>query len=126
MAIEVMNRQINYESLLDRVLNNADNAVGVWIFRDTSLIKSFVKPGLPIPNKMAQQKMFVQAHLMMAMARNNENMYGKVNHLSVSFEYCDYFLFPLGRDEIIAVGFKKPYTIDDIDKIAVRIPACTL
>lgn len=56
---------------------------------------------------------------MIGMAATNESMYGKMNHVSVSFENMDCYLFPLTEEErglVLAVACVKPYSIETIKR----------
>ncbi|HKU48338.1 MAG TPA: hypothetical protein VJP79_00185, partial [Nitrososphaera sp.] len=108
----------NYDFLCTNLCSSLAGLVGAWAFKEADLVASCVKPGFPSPNKMEQKKMFVQAHLMIGMAQTNQQMYGTMNYVSVSFSNVDYYLFPMNDNGniVLAVACVKPYSIEVISK----------
>jgi hypothetical protein len=74
------------------------------------------KPGFPVPNVQEQKKLFVQAHFMIGMAQTNQQMYGSMNYVSISFANADCYMFPLHDGVVLAVACVKPYSGDAVSK----------
>lgn len=108
----------DYSFLCTNLCENVDGIVGSWAFKEADLIASCNKPGFPAPNKQEQKKMFVQAHLMIGMAQTNQQMYGKMRYVSVSFANVDCYLFPMNDSSniVLAVACTKPYSVEVIEK----------
>ncbi|HKU48385.1 MAG TPA: hypothetical protein VJP79_00420 [Nitrososphaera sp.] len=108
----------HYTSLCENVCNSTQNILAAWVFRDAELVSSFLKPSFPLPNSSEQKKFLVQAHLMVSMASTNQQMYGKLNYVSGSFQHADYYIFPMTDDNevLLAVACVKPYSVDAIGK----------
>ena len=106
----------DYRYLCTNLCDNFEKIVGAWAFKEAELIASASKSGFPVPNKQEQKKMFVQAQLMIGMAQTNQEMYGAMNYVSVSFANADSYLFPMADGVILAVMCVKPYSLDVISK----------
>ena len=115
----------DYDFLCTNLCENVAGIVGSWAFKEADLIASSSKPGFPAPNKQEQKKMFVQAHLMIGMAQTNQQMYGRISYVSVSFANADCYLFPMSDDSNIVLGVAcvKPYSIEVIAKAVSELVA---
>jgi hypothetical protein len=58
--------------------------------------------------------MFVQATIMLSIAKTNERMYGKTKFVMVSFEKFNAFLVPMGGNKILSVGCAKAMSVDEL------------
>ena len=67
--------------------------------------------------------MFVQAQLMIGMAQTNQEMYGSMNYVSVSFANADCYLFPMGDGVVLAIMCVRPYSLDIIRKAVSELVA---
>src|SRR5574338_927779 len=103
----------HYTSICENVCNSKDSILAAWMFRDAEIVSSHLKPSFPAPNASELKKFLVQAHLMISMASTNQQMYGRMNYVSGSFEHADYYIFPIaGEDEmLLALACVRPYSI---------------
>jgi len=113
----------DYGYLCTNLCDNFERIVGAWAFREAELIASSSKSGFPTPNKQEQKKMFVQAQLMIGMAQTNQDMYGAMNYVSVSFANADCYLFAMGDGVLLAIMCVKPYSLDVISKAVSELTA---
>ena len=115
----------DYNFLCTNLCENIGGIVGAWAFKEADLVASCNKSGFPFPNKEEQKKMFVQAHLMIGMAETNQQMYGKISYVSVSFANVDCYLFPMNdkSNVVLSVACVKPYSIEVIAKAVSELVA---
>lgn len=106
----------DYSFLCARLCNNVDGIAGAWTFKEADLVASCSRSGFPAPNRIEQKKMFVQAHLMIEMAQTNQQMYGAVKYVSVSFANADCYLFPMNDDIVLGIACVSPYSMDVIKR----------
>jgi hypothetical protein len=108
-----------------------DKIVGVWVFGTHELIASCVRPRFAEPERGEQEKMFVQAQILRSIVGTNEDMYGKVKYIAVSFENFDAYLFTLeerqdGETTMMSIGCIKPYSIEVVVATAQKVLASNL
>ena len=57
--------------------------------------------------------MFVQATIILSIAKTNEKMYGKTKFVILSFEKFNIILIPIGGRKILSVGCSKDMSLNE-------------
>lgn len=87
------------------------NILGTGIIKNGELIASYVKPNVPFPNEIKLKKILLQSHFITALAKSNEDYFGKLDYVMIRWQNSDVFLFALDHSvpELFAFRIVAPY-----------------
>ena len=109
-------------NVLSRIIADIDRKVlGVWVLKDAEPIGSFVRPKNPVPNSDRLKIIFIQASVMVGMPKIHEDLYGRFNAIIVKHENLDAVLLPIGKNMVVAVGCKAPFSAEKFVESAMQI-----
>ena len=95
---------------LCKAICSIDKAIiGAWVVDALAeVIGRYSTADNPLPNSERQKTMAMQSLAMMGIPSSNEDMYGRVGRVSVTYEFIETFGFPLGDGTVLGVGCLRP------------------
>ena len=110
---------INYSELCRMVCALDKSVIGAWVIDFTAqLVGRYEIPSNPVPNLEREKIMLVQTVIMLGVPRKNEDMYGKVKRINVTYDHIESLVFPMPDDYVLAIGCIRPC---DIAKIITQV-----
>lgn len=78
----------------------------------------FIKPGIPVPDPMDLEKLFVRAEVFVSMTRESDRLFGETGYVLTNHKLLDTFIFPVPGQGALIVPIVKPYDYQEFLKKA--------
>ena len=114
-------KKTNYSEIAKEVTEIEANIAGTIIVQKGSLIGSYTRPKMPIPNKEKFGEMFLQAELMISISQKNADVFGKVEAVIIQHGILHVFVIPFADNTILALAIQPGYNQQDLMNKIIRI-----
>ena len=98
--------------LARKVTELHEKVVGAIVVGNGSLLGTYAKPHVPLPQQSKLTELIVQAELVISISRRNTNIFGNVNYAMIQHSMLNIFLFPLDKDGTLAFAIEGLSGVD--------------
>lgn len=89
----------------------------VIVFRG-EVKERYVMPGIPVPDPMDLEKLFIRAEVFVSMTKESDRLFGETGYVMTNHKLLDTFIFPAPGQGVLILPIVKPYDYDQFLKRA--------
>ncbi len=117
-------KRLDFQALCEQLLNSHNDIFIATVLHRAKPIAQALKTGVPAPSEDELNRMYLQGMTILIQGSANEQMYGRVESVTITHEKVKGLLVPLDDEHYIGIGCTKSCNADDIRKdIIMRIAA---
>ncbi|MEM3160748.1 MAG: hypothetical protein QXJ74_08195 [Nitrososphaera sp.] len=77
-----------------------------------------IRPGIPVPDPMDLEKLFIRAEVFVSMTMESDRLFGETGYVMTNHKLLDTFIFPVPGNGALIVPIVKPYDYHELLKKA--------
>lgn len=85
-----------------------------------------IRPGIPVPDPMDLEKLFIRAEVFVSMTKESDRLFGETGYVMTNHKLLDTFIFPAPGQGALIVPIVKPYDYQEFLKNAGQLLGKTL
>lgn len=92
------------------------NILGTGVVVNGKLVSSYIKPNVPLPNEKRLGQMLMQSHFLTAIAKSNDDFFGRFGYMMVHWDGSDVFFFVLDESlpKLFLIRVVRPYDHEEL------------